>query len=44
MITIRDAKGRVKEVRNQLHAFGVMHPFTLATAAFIAGLVVRSLF
>lgn len=39
MITIKDAQGRVKEVRNAAHAFGVIHPFTLASFAAAAGFV-----
>lgn len=33
------ANRKAKEVRNALHAFGVMHPFTLATAAALGGFV-----
>jgi hypothetical protein len=36
-ITIIDAEGRAKEVRNRLRAFGAQHPFTLATATLIVG-------
>lgn len=38
-LTIYDAHGKAKEVRNALHAFGAMHPFTFATAAALVGFV-----
>lgn len=39
-LTITNAKGEIKIVRNWLHAFGALHPFSLATGALIIGLVV----
>ena len=43
-LTITDAQGRVKEVRNALHAFGALHPFTFGTATLVVGLVLGAVF